>query len=168
MDRWSASDHSQCQGQQHLSNDLVQETVSDLFNISIGCACFLKALCSKCLLCLCFNVLTDKWSWCCFSCSWMKICFMVNPSGKIPVRRFVYFLFIWVFCVNTFSREVIWWQAVCFAVCSISRTFASGKTEKMIMQCLKDLGFPSGKVKLLYICGFSVLPAKEIIVFYTC
>ncbi|KAK6180992.1 hypothetical protein SNE40_008943 [Patella caerulea] len=45
---------------------------------------------------------------------WMKLCFMVNPSGKIPVR-------------------------------SISRTFASGKTEKMIMQCLKELGLPSGK-----------------------
>ncbi|KAK2157223.1 hypothetical protein LSH36_195g03078 [Paralvinella palmiformis] len=27
----------------------------------------------------------------------------------------------------------------------ITRTFASGKTEKMVMQCLKDLGFPSGK-----------------------
>ncbi|XP_025105032.1 1-phosphatidylinositol 4,5-bisphosphate phosphodiesterase beta-4-like isoform X2 [Pomacea canaliculata] len=45
---------------------------------------------------------------------WMKLCFMVNPSGKIPVR-------------------------------SITRTFASGKTEKMIMTCLKDLGLPSGK-----------------------
>ncbi|XP_074642099.1 1-phosphatidylinositol 4,5-bisphosphate phosphodiesterase beta-4-like isoform X2 [Tubulanus polymorphus] len=28
---------------------------------------------------------------------------------------------------------------------SVSRTFASGRTEKMIMQCLKDLGLPSGK-----------------------
>lgn len=28
---------------------------------------------------------------------------------------------------------------------SITRTFASGKTEKIIFQCLKDLGFPSGK-----------------------
>ncbi|KAJ8308545.1 hypothetical protein KUTeg_013419 [Tegillarca granosa] len=45
---------------------------------------------------------------------WMKLCFMVNPSGKISVR-------------------------------SISRTFASGRAEKMIMQCLKDLGFPGGK-----------------------
>ena len=34
-----------------------------------------------------------------------------------------------------------------FTFCSsVSRTFASGKTEKMIMQCLRDLGFPSGKV----------------------
>ena len=31
--------------------------------------------------------------------------------------------------------------------CSITRTFASGKTEKMIMQCLRDLGLPSGKVR---------------------
>jgi len=30
---------------------------------------------------------------------------------------------------------------------SITRTFASGKTEKIIMQCLKDLGFASGKVR---------------------
>jgi phosphatidylinositol phospholipase C beta len=50
----------------------------------------------------------------CLKKHWMKLCFMVNPSGKIPVR-------------------------------SITRTFASGKTEKMIMQCLKDLGFASGK-----------------------
>lgn len=28
---------------------------------------------------------------------------------------------------------------------SITRTFASGRTEKMIMQCLKDLGLPGGK-----------------------
>lgn len=45
---------------------------------------------------------------------WMKLCLMVNPNGKIPVR-------------------------------SITRTFASGRTEKMIMQCLKDLGLPGGK-----------------------
>jgi hypothetical protein len=31
---------------------------------------------------------------------------------------------------------------------SITRTFASGKTEKMIMQCLKELGFASGKVSI--------------------
>lgn len=30
---------------------------------------------------------------------------------------------------------------------SITRTFASGKTEKVIFQVLKDLGLPSGKVK---------------------
>jgi phosphatidylinositol phospholipase C beta len=29
---------------------------------------------------------------------------------------------------------------------SVTRTFASGKNEKFIFQCLKDLGFPSGKV----------------------
>ncbi len=45
---------------------------------------------------------------------------------------------------------------LCFlSSCSITRTFASGKTEKMVMQCLKDLGFPSGKVsgKMLNIEG---------------
>jgi len=30
---------------------------------------------------------------------------------------------------------------------SITRTFASGKNEKLAMQHLKDLGFASGKVK---------------------
>ncbi|KAL5008396.1 hypothetical protein ScPMuIL_013977 [Solemya velum] len=45
---------------------------------------------------------------------WMKLCFMVNQNGKIPVR-------------------------------SITRTFASGRTEKMVMQCLKELGLPGGK-----------------------
>ena len=35
-----------------------------------------------------------------------------------------------------------------YFVFSITRTFASGRTEKMIMQCLKDLGLPGGKVLL--------------------
>nr|ABJ96343.1 phospholipase C beta [Chaetopterus pergamentaceus] len=50
----------------------------------------------------------------CLKKHWMKLCFMLNFNGKIPVR-------------------------------SITRTFASGKTEKMVMQCIKDLGLPSGK-----------------------
>jgi phosphatidylinositol phospholipase C, beta len=33
---------------------------------------------------------------------------------------------------------------------SVTRTFASGKNEKFIFQCLKDLGFPSGKVNLIF------------------
>ena len=44
----------------------------------------------------------------------------------------------------------------CFSHFSITRTFASGKTEKMVMQCLKDLGFPSGKV-----INYSKLSAVE-------
>ncbi|XP_041352770.1 1-phosphatidylinositol 4,5-bisphosphate phosphodiesterase beta-4-like isoform X1 [Gigantopelta aegis] len=56
---------------------------------------------------------------------WMKLCFMVNPSGKIPVR-------------------------------SITRTFASGKTqEKMIMQCLKELSLPCGKFDEIEPSAFS-------------
>jgi len=35
---------------------------------------------------------------------------------------------------------------VCLILFSITRTFASGKTEKGIFQALKDLGLPSGKV----------------------
>ena len=30
---------------------------------------------------------------------------------------------------------------------SITRTFASGKTEKMVMQALEELGLPGGKVR---------------------
>uniref|UniRef100_A0AAQ5XGM2 1-phosphatidylinositol 4,5-bisphosphate phosphodiesterase n=1 Tax=Amphiprion ocellaris TaxID=80972 RepID=A0AAQ5XGM2_AMPOC len=45
---------------------------------------------------------------------WMRMCFLTNVNGKIPVR-------------------------------GITRTFASGKTEKGIFQALKDLGLPSGK-----------------------
>lgn len=37
--------------------------------------------------------------------------------------------------------------ALFFPLYSITRTFASGKTEKVIFQALKDLGLPSGKVK---------------------
>lgn len=28
----------------------------------------------------------------------------------------------------------------------VARTFASGKTEKLVYQCLSELGLPSGKV----------------------
>ncbi|KAL8559637.1 1-phosphatidylinositol 4,5-bisphosphate phosphodiesterase beta-4 [Nucella lapillus] len=55
---------------------------------------------------------------------WMKLCFMVNPNGKIPAR-------------------------------SITRTFASGKTEKMIMSCLKELGLPSGKFEEIEPASFT-------------
>nr|XP_006000034.1 PREDICTED: 1-phosphatidylinositol 4,5-bisphosphate phosphodiesterase beta-4-like [Latimeria chalumnae]XP_006000035.1 PREDICTED: 1-phosphatidylinositol 4,5-bisphosphate phosphodiesterase beta-4-like [Latimeria chalumnae]XP_006000036.1 PREDICTED: 1-phosphatidylinositol 4,5-bisphosphate phosphodiesterase beta-4-like [Latimeria chalumnae] len=50
----------------------------------------------------------------CLNKHWMKLSFLTNTNGKIPVR-------------------------------SITRTFASGKTEKVIFQALKELGFPSGK-----------------------
>ncbi|XP_072545362.1 1-phosphatidylinositol 4,5-bisphosphate phosphodiesterase beta-4 isoform X2 [Salminus brasiliensis] len=50
----------------------------------------------------------------CLRKHWMRLSFLTNVSGKIPVR-------------------------------SITRTFASGKTEKVIFQALKDLGLPSGK-----------------------
>ncbi|KAJ1156561.1 hypothetical protein NDU88_009279 [Pleurodeles waltl] len=50
----------------------------------------------------------------CLKKHWMKLAFLTNINGKIPVR-------------------------------SITRTFASGKTEKVIFQALKELGLPSGK-----------------------
>ncbi|XP_048841251.1 1-phosphatidylinositol 4,5-bisphosphate phosphodiesterase beta-4-like isoform X1 [Brienomyrus brachyistius] len=50
----------------------------------------------------------------CLKKHWMKLSFLTNVNGKIPVR-------------------------------SITRTFASGKTEKVIFQALKELGLPSGK-----------------------
>lgn len=37
---------------------------------------------------------------------------------------------------------------------SITRTFASGKTEKVIFQALKELGLPSGKVFINLITFF--------------
>lgn len=33
----------------------------------------------------------------------------------------------------------------------VARTFASGKTEKLVYQCLSDLGLPSGKVNHYHI-----------------
>ncbi|XP_067845542.1 1-phosphatidylinositol 4,5-bisphosphate phosphodiesterase beta-4 isoform X3 [Heptranchias perlo] len=50
----------------------------------------------------------------CLHKHWMRLSFLTNVNGKIPVR-------------------------------SITRTFASGKTEKVIFQVLKELGLPSGK-----------------------
>ncbi|XP_051775236.1 1-phosphatidylinositol 4,5-bisphosphate phosphodiesterase beta-4 isoform X2 [Erpetoichthys calabaricus] len=50
----------------------------------------------------------------CLTKHWMRLSFLTNTNGKIPVR-------------------------------SITRTFASGKTEKVIFQVLKELGLPSGK-----------------------
>jgi len=38
---------------------------------------------------------------------------------------------------------------ICVVLLSITRTFASGKTEKLVMQHLKDLGFASGKVRTI-------------------
>lgn len=38
----------------------------------------------------------------------------------------------------------------------VAKTFASGKTEKLVYQCLSDLGLPSGKVGII-----------EIIYYYT-
>lgn len=46
--------------------------------------------------------------------SWMRLGFLVDPKGKVPVKV-------------------------------VARTFASGKTEKMVYQCLSELGLPSGK-----------------------
>ncbi|XP_066524106.1 1-phosphatidylinositol 4,5-bisphosphate phosphodiesterase beta-4 isoform X2 [Hoplias malabaricus] len=50
----------------------------------------------------------------CLRKHWMRLSFLTNMNGNIPVR-------------------------------SITRTFASGKTEKVIFQALKDLGLPNGK-----------------------
>jgi phosphatidylinositol phospholipase C beta len=50
------------------------------------------------------------------SYSWMRLGFLTDPKGKVPVKV-------------------------------VARTFASGKTEKLVYQCLSDLGLPSGKVK---------------------
>ncbi|XP_071996588.1 1-phosphatidylinositol 4,5-bisphosphate phosphodiesterase beta-4 isoform X2 [Engystomops pustulosus] len=50
----------------------------------------------------------------CLKKHWIRLTFLTNVNGKIPVR-------------------------------SITRTFASGKTEKVIFQVLKELGLPSGK-----------------------
>ncbi|XP_053315485.1 1-phosphatidylinositol 4,5-bisphosphate phosphodiesterase beta-4 [Spea bombifrons] len=50
----------------------------------------------------------------CLKKHWIKLTFLTNVNGKIPVR-------------------------------SITRTFASGKTEKVIFQAIKELGFPCGK-----------------------
>jgi phosphatidylinositol phospholipase C, beta len=35
---------------------------------------------------------------------------------------------------------------------NIVRTFASGKTEKIIFQCLKDIEMPSKKVRERFLC----------------
>ncbi|KAK2706947.1 hypothetical protein QYM36_014844 [Artemia franciscana] len=48
------------------------------------------------------------------SACWMRLCFQVDISGKVPVKV-------------------------------IARTFASGKTEKLVYQCLEELGLPSEK-----------------------
>ncbi|XP_071056681.1 1-phosphatidylinositol 4,5-bisphosphate phosphodiesterase isoform X2 [Onthophagus taurus] len=45
---------------------------------------------------------------------WMRLRFLVDPAGKIPVKV-------------------------------IARTFASGRTEKLVYQCLSEMNLPSGK-----------------------
>lgn len=50
----------------------------------------------------------------CLISSWMRLCFLTDPRGKVPVKV-------------------------------VARTFASGKTEKLVYQCLSELGLPAGK-----------------------
>lgn len=50
----------------------------------------------------------------CLKKHWMRLGFLVDPKGKIPVKV-------------------------------IAKTFASGKTEKLVHQCLSEMGLPSGK-----------------------
>lgn len=50
----------------------------------------------------------------CLKKHWMRLSFLVNPKGKVPVRV-------------------------------VAKTFASGRAEKMVYQCLADLGLPSDK-----------------------
>lgn len=50
----------------------------------------------------------------CLKKHWVKLGFLVDPEGKIPVKR-------------------------------IAQTFASGKTEKLVYQCVGEVGLPSGK-----------------------
>ncbi|XP_064484061.1 1-phosphatidylinositol 4,5-bisphosphate phosphodiesterase-like [Ornithodoros turicata] len=50
----------------------------------------------------------------CLKKHWIKLRFLVDPDGMLPVRR-------------------------------IAQTFASGKTEKLVYQCIADVGLPSAK-----------------------
>jgi phosphatidylinositol phospholipase C beta len=43
----------------------------------------------------------------------------------------------------------------------VARTFASGKTEKLVYQCLSDLGLPSGKVKEIWKHCYSNISREE-------
>ena len=65
--------------------------------------------------------------------SWMKLSYMLNVNNKIPVRRYEF----------RFEKS----NAENESIFSISKTFASGKTEKRIFEILKELGLPSGKVE---------------------
>lgn len=50
----------------------------------------------------------------CLKKHWMRLGFMVDPKGKVPVKV-------------------------------VAKTFASGKTEKLVYQCLLEMNLPSGK-----------------------
>lgn len=60
----------------------------------------------------------------CLRKHWVKLGFLVDPEGKIPVRR-------------------------------IAQTFASGKNEKLVYQCLGEVGLPSGKNDVIEPADFS-------------
>ncbi|XP_054713713.1 1-phosphatidylinositol 4,5-bisphosphate phosphodiesterase-like [Uloborus diversus] len=67
----------------------------------------------------------------CLKKHWMKLGFMVDPNGKIPVRR-------------------------------IAQTFASGKTEKLVYQCMADIGLPSDKNDVIEPADFTLDKFYEI------
>ena len=72
----------------------------------------------------------------------MKLSFMLNVNKKIPVRRYE---LIGLTSDSMFHRYIFF--SLFFY--SISKTFASGKTEKRIFEILKELVLPSGKVPLV-------------------
>ncbi|XP_034942124.1 1-phosphatidylinositol 4,5-bisphosphate phosphodiesterase-like [Chelonus insularis] len=56
---------------------------------------------------------------------WMRLCFSVDPKGKLPVKV-------------------------------IAKTFASGKTEKLVFQCLSEMGLPNGKSDKMEVSAFTL------------
>ena len=112
MDSGFTLHHTQQQSQQRLSNDLPQETVRIYWRVmknyeelfwegnETGSVIWIaisdqaklsstrktKTVDLWCNFIFCIVVNNSVWL-----CSWMKLCYMVNPSGKIPVRRWELF-----------------------------------------------------------------------------
>jgi len=53
----------------------------------------------------------------CVSVSWMKLCFMLNPNGKIPVRRLFKFYTI---CCNL-EKKLLFSYCFAFSIIFYSR-----------------------------------------------
>lgn len=66
----------------------------------------------------------------------MRLGFLVDAKGKVPVKV----------VSRTFASGQLFWVILFFKFfCFTKLNYITGKTEKLVYQCLSEMGLPSGK-----------------------